>query len=237
MSSDGRGCGPRRQRPAPVAAIAALIVASACGQDGGSAPGTGPVTTGASASAPGPSGHQSESPGASRPGAGLPTLAPDSVLDRTPTRVRIAELRVDLPVVEPPPDPDHFPYCDVAEFLPALSRPGRPGATFLYAHARAGMFLPILRESLDHDGRSMLGMTVEVFTSDDRRFVYEINEIRRHVVSLEFAYRVTAEQLILQTSEGPPETPEKTVVIADPRSEAATSAGEAQPVANPVRCP
>lgn len=217
-------------RSAPVTVIAALMVASACAQTGGSAPASSPASSGAAASASG------LLPPGPPPGAGLPTLAPDSVLERRPTRVRIHDLRIDLPVVEPPPDPDHFPYCDVAEFLPALSRPGRPGATFLYAHARAGMFLPILEASLDQGGTSMLGMLIEVFTSDERRFVYEVTEVRRHVVSLEFAYRITAEQLILQTSEGPRATREKTVLIADPRSEAPALAEDARPDAKPVRC-
>ena len=217
-------------RRSPALAVATLILASACVPNAGSTPAIGPPSSGAVVPAPGPTASDLPS------GAGLPTLVPEAVLQRRPTRVRIDQLRIDLPIVEPPPDPSHFPYCDVAEFLPALSRPGRPGATFLYAHARAGMFLPILEASLDRDGRSMLGMQVEVFTSDERQFVYEVTEVRRHVVSLEFAYRITAEQLILQTSEGPRATREKTILVADPRSEAVASADDARPHANPVRC-
>jgi hypothetical protein len=168
--------------------------------------------------------------------AGLPTLVPESVLNRVPTRVRVADLRIDLPVMAPPPDPDHFPFCNVAEFLPSMSRPGRPGTTYLFAHARDGMFLPILEASRVAGGRSMLGMRVDVYTSDARRFTYEVIEVRRHVVSLEFAFRATAEQLILQTSEGPRGTPEKTTVIAVPREERPATSAEALPVADPVDC-
>jgi hypothetical protein len=167
--------------------------------------------------------------------AGLPTLIPGSVLNRVPTRVRVADLRIDLPVMAPAPGPDHFPFCDVAEYLPSMSRPGRPGTTYLYAHAREGMFLPILEASRD-GGRSMLGMRVDVYTSDARQFTYEVSEVRRHVVSLDFAFRATNEQLILQTSEGPRGTPEKTTVIAVPREERAATSADALPDADPVPC-
>lgn len=82
----------------------------------------------------------------------------------------------------------------------------------------------------------MVGIRVDVFTSDDRRFTYEVTEVRRHVISLDEAYRVTAEQLILQTSEGPHGTPGKTMLVARPLDEAAAQPDEAHPEANPVRC-
>ena len=167
----------------------------------------------------------------------LPTLLPDSVLNRVPTRVRVTGLGIDLPVVAPPPDADHFPYCNVAEYLPSMSRPGRPGTTYLYAHARPGMFLPILEASQTNGGRSMVGLRVDVFASDDRRFTYEVVDVLRHVVSLDFAYRTTTEQLILQTSEGPTGTTGKTMLIALPRADEAAGPAEARPPADPIPCP
>lgn len=167
---------------------------------------------------------------------GLPTLAPDAITNRTPTRVRVPDLGIDLPVVEPPPTADHYPFCGVAEFLSTMSRPGRPGTTYVYAHARSGMFLPILEASRSHDGRSMLGMRVDVFTSDLRRFTYEVTEVRRHVVSLDFAYRATREQLILQTSEGPHGTAGKTMLIAMPTGDETVSSSQALPQAEPRNC-
>ena len=166
----------------------------------------------------------------------LPTLLPASVLNRIPTRVRVKNLNIDMPVVRPPSDPDHYPYCDVAEFIPAMSRPGRPGTTFLYAHARSNMFLPILERSRVGEGRAMVGMEVEIFTNDNRVFIYQVSEVRRHVVSLDFAYRATSEQAILQTSEGPHGTAGKTLLIALPRDEGTASPAQAQPVAHPVVC-
>ena len=167
---------------------------------------------------------------------GLPTLLPPSVLNRVPTRVRVTGLGVDLPVVPPPPEPNHYPYCNVAEFISTMSRPGRPGTTFLYAHARVGMFLPILEASRVREGEGMIGMKVEIFTSDNRLFTYEVAEVRRHVISLDFAYRATTEQAILQTSEGPRGTPGKTLLIAVRLDEQPASRSDAQPVAHPVAC-
>ena len=178
----------------------------------------------------------SAAPLPSAPDAVLPTLLPEAILNRAPTRIRIRELGVDLGVVAPPLEPGHFPYCNVAEYLPTLSRPGRPGATFVYAHARAGMFLPLLEQSRVDDGRALLGLEVVVFTSDRRRFTYEVTDVIRHVTSLDAVYRVTAEELILQTSEGPRETIEKMLVVAAPREERSASPDEARPPTNPVRC-
>ena len=223
----------RRRACSPAAAVATLALALA----------TGCATAETRSAAATPSSTPTALPSASPPpdigleGAGLPTLLPASVLARVPTRVVVSKLGIDLPVVVPPgATSGRFPYCNVAEYLPTMSRPGRPGTTFLYAHARPGMFLPILEASLVSRGRSMVGMRVDVFTSDDRRFTYEVTEVRRHVVSLDEAYRVTAEQLILQTSEGPRGTPGKTMLVARPLDETAAQPGAAHPEANPVRC-
>ena len=210
-------------------AAALLVIVAVGGCDAGRA--ANPPTGIAASAEPAPSvGGQSR-----LPDAALPTPLPESVLTREPTRVRVPRLDIDLPVIRPA-GPEVFPYCDVAEYLPTMSRPGRPGTTYLYAHARVGMFLPILEASLVRDGRSMVGMRVDVFTSDDRRFIYEVVEVRRHVRSLDSAYRTAVEQLILQTSEGPRGTPGKTMLIALPRGERAATATDAHPEPKPVRC-
>ena len=142
-----------------------------------------------------------------QPGAGLPTLLPEAVLEPGPDAhpgpgAGESTCRWSLR----PTRPDHFPYCNVAEYLPALSRPGRPGATFIYAHARAGMFLPILeqsrRERRAAAARAWRWTSSPAIAAGSR---IEVTEVHRHVTSLETAYRATAEQLILQTSEGPGE--------------------------------
>lgn len=156
--------------------------------------------------------------------------------DRVPTRVVVPALRIDLPVVRPPDDPNHFPYCDVAEFLPQLSQPGLGGTTYLYAHARTGMFLPILEESKRNNGQRMIGMLVQVYTSDDQLFLYEITRVLRHQTTLDPAFAGDGERLMLQTSEGPRGTIEKTMLIAMPLGSSPADPAAAHPVAHPVAC-
>jgi hypothetical protein len=163
---------------------------------------------------------------------GSPAATATPPADRVATRVAVPALGIDLPVIEPPADPDHFPYCDVAEYLRQLSQPGLPGATYLYAHAREGMFLPLL-ETAD---RKLLGLLVQVYTSDNLVFLYEVVEVRRNQSSLDAAFAVTAEELWLQTSEGPRGTIGKTQVIALPISVGPADAAAANPTPRPVAC-
>jgi len=165
----------------------------------------------------------------------LPTASPSAPADRVATRVRVAALKIDLPVVAPPPG-DAYPLCNVAMYLQDLGQPGQGRATYLYAHARTGMFLPMLDASLVQDGKSMLGMVVEVWTSDNQRFLYDITEVRRHQTDLNDAANATTEQLWLQTSEGPKGTPGKLQVIAEPLSQEAADPADAHPVAKPLVC-
>jgi hypothetical protein len=98
------------------------------------------------------------------------------------------------------------------------------------------MFLPILDASKIQNGKSMLGMVVEVWTSDDQRFLYEITQVRRHQTTLEDAVDPAEEQVWLQTSEGPRGTPGKTQVIGRLISQEAADPADAHPVARPVDC-
>jgi hypothetical protein len=169
-------------------------------------------------------------------GSDLPAVSPSPPADRVATRVRIAALKIDLPVVAPPPGDNAYPYCNVAMYLTDLSQPGEGRATYLYAHARTGMFLPLLDASLVQDGKSMLGMVVEVWTSDNQRFLYDITEVRRHQTDKNDAASATTEQLWLQTSEGPKGTVGKLQVIAEPLSQEAADPSVAHPVAKPLVC-
>ena len=166
----------------------------------------------------------------------LPTESPSAPVDRVATRVRIAALKIDLAVVAPPPGADAYPYCNVAMYLAALSQPGEGHATYLYAHARTGMFLPLLDASLVQNGKSLIGMVVEVWTSDDQRFLYDITEVRRHQRTLTDAANATSEQLWLQTSEGPKGTVPKLQIVAEPLSQEAADPADAHPVAKPLVC-
>jgi hypothetical protein len=166
----------------------------------------------------------------------LPTASPTVPADRVATRVRIAALKIDLAIVAPPTGANAYPYCNVAMYLTDLGQPGEGRATYLYAHARTGMFLPLLDASLVQNGQSLLGMVVEVWTSDNQRFLYDITEVRRHQTDLNDAANATTEQLWLQTSEGPHGTIPKLQVVAEPLSQEAADPADAHPVAKPLVC-
>jgi hypothetical protein len=119
-----------------------------------------------------------------------------------------------------------------------LGQPGEGRATYIYAHARTGMFLPLLTASKVSNGKKMIGMIVEVWTSDDQRFLYVITNVRRHVPfdnAVGPAIAVATEQLWLQTSEGVGPQP-KLQLIAEPLSQEAASHADAHPKPKPVNC-
>jgi Sortase domain len=149
------------------------------------------------------------------------------------TRVVVPALAIDLPVVA---QTSGYPLCNVAMYIDQLAQPGLRRATYLYAHARTGMFGPIY--ALAHAGlqQQMLGMIVEVYTGDDQLYLYVINEVRVHQLNLDDALKATTEQLWLQTSEGPKGTPGKTQVIALPLSVGKADPADAHPQASPVVC-
>ncbi|MEO8463630.1 MAG: hypothetical protein ABI555_10480 [Chloroflexota bacterium] len=164
-----------------------------------------------------------------------PTAEPTPPADRVATRVVVAALKIDLPVILPP-NPKAYPLCDVAMYISELGQPGFGRATYLYAHARTGMFLPILTASKIKNGAAMLGMIVEVYTSDDQVYFYEISEVRRHQLDLDAAIATTTEQVWLQTSEGPKGTPGKTQVVARFLSSGPADHAAAHPEPKPKVC-
>jgi hypothetical protein len=171
-------------------------------------------------------------PGASAGTVVVPTFPPD----RVATRIVIRRLDIDLPIMLQTDNYGLFPLCDVALYLPQLGQPGEGRATYLYAHARKGMFLPLLTASQNNNGRRLLGMTVEVYTSDDWRFLYTITEVRRHTLDLDDALETLTERLWMQTSEGPEGTVPKLQVVADFLSAEATDPASAHPEAHPRVC-
>jgi len=170
-----------------------------------------------------------------------PAVSPSPIVDvhHVATRVRVPALRIDLPVVAPPKDLSAYPKCNVAMYIAALHQPGEGGATYLYAHARAGMFLPIYERAiqrLDGGPNSMLGLSVEVFTSDDLRYRYTIDQVRLHQTSLADAAHAQSDQLWLQTSEGPKGTRGKTQVRAVLVGVDVATHQQAHAAAKPVTC-
>jgi len=149
------------------------------------------------------------------------------------TRVTVGGLGIDLPVVPG----GRSVLCDVAMYLTAARQPQEPGVTFLYAHARTGMFLPLLAASRVNGGASLVGRTVYVYTSDNRRFRYRITQVRRGQTSIQRLFDVRTRQLWLQTSEGPSATSTKLVVVAVPvGGPVSVSAAEARPTPRPRAC-
>ncbi|CAN5772892.1 hypothetical protein BH24CHL8_BH24CHL8_05680 [soil metagenome] len=182
-------------------------------------------------------------PDASIPLTPAPTQTPSPAPAAVATRVVIPSELIDLPVISrqqrvPDQGPDLYPPCDVAIFHDAFGQPGEDGSTYLYAHAREGMFLPLLEASERQDGASLLGALVEVYTAADRLFVYEIFRVRRHALDFSLALDVPPgeQRLVLQTSEGPRGTVPKLQVAARLVSELTATSEEAQPRPRPVAC-
>lgn len=167
---------------------------------------------------------------------GSQVVSPSFPPDRVTTRIVIRRLNIDLPVMLQTDNYGTYPLCDVALYQPLLGQPGQGRATYIYAHARPGMFQPLLLASEVNDGRRMLGMTVEIYTSDDWLFLYTITEVRRHTRDLNDAVNTTTERLWLQTSEGPNGTVPKLQVVADFLSAEKSTPKAAHPDSHPRIC-
>jgi hypothetical protein len=152
---------------------------------------------------------------------------------RRATRIRIPAYGIDLPVV---PGPSGYPYCNVAMYQKILWQPTEPGVTFIYAHARKGMFLPLLNASKINNGAAMIGRVVDVYATNSVVHVYRITRVRRHVTSIQGAFSVTAEKVWLQTSEGPNTSYPKLIIEADRVGTQAASYAASHPTPHPVRC-
>ena len=171
------------------------------------------------------------------PGASIgPVVEPTFPVGRVATRIVIPRLQIDLPVMLQTAKDGPYPLCDVALYIPLLGQPGQGRATYIYAHARDGMFLPLLTASMHNDGARMLAMTVEVYTSDSWLFLYTITEVNRHTLNLDEAISTTTERLFMQTSEGPNGTVPKLQVVADYLSSEPTDPVQAHPKAHPRIC-
>jgi len=170
----------------------------------------------------------------------LPTLPPPGAsgsIEPLPSATANPN-RVATPVVKPPGNESTYPLCNVAMYIQELHQPGSGMATYIYAHARDGMFGPIYeRAILKKSGgpKSMIGMLVQVYTNDDLLFEYEITAVRLHQLNLDAAAAATTEQLWLQTSEGY-HIPGKTQLVAEPLIVLPADHKAANPKPHPVVC-
>jgi len=151
---------------------------------------------------------------------GSPSPAPSPTPTRDPRapipdgyRVQIPRLGIDLPVsegdlvrdVDQQRTPENFAF-----HYPGTSIPGRGSNTYLYAHARIGMFLALW------DARP--GDQVLVSTPDLRVLRYVITEVHPRVPpdDISVVQPTPGERLTLQTSTGPTPADPRFVVIAAP---------------------
>jgi hypothetical protein len=222
---------------AGVTLVAAGLLSYTAAPTTGGAPSPTPEATAAS---PSPTPVARATPSV-RPPASQPVVrSPDP--RAVASRVLVPALRIDLPVisgrVDPPGNPGNYPLCDVAQYLHEYSQPGQEGTTYLYAHARAGMFLPLLQESERNDGARMIGALVQVYTSDGWLYLYEIFRVKRHATDFRLAddLRPGEQRLILQTSEGPKGTVPKLQVAARLLSSQPGDPRQARPPAKPRIC-
>jgi hypothetical protein len=149
------------------------------------------------------------------------------------SRVVIPALKIDLPVVAQTYGPGHgsYPLCDVAQYVEIFKQPSQPGATYIYAHAREGMFLPLLLQSQRNNGQALIGDLVQVYTSDGHVYLYQIYKVKRHATDFSLADDLPEDEqgLILQTSEGPKGTIPKLQIAAQLLNVAQASLAEANP--------
>jgi hypothetical protein len=149
------------------------------------------------------------------------------------TRVAVSGLSIDLPVIRGTSD---YPKCRVAMYLPRVAQPREPGVTFLYAHARAGMFLPLLTSWRNNRGASLIGRTVRVWTSDSYVSYYRINRVRVASNAMAGVTSLTRERLWLQTSTGPNTSYPKLIVEAYRYKTLKTTYAASHPTPHPISC-
>ena len=149
------------------------------------------------------------------------------------TRVAVPGIGIDIPVIRAP---SGYPRCRVAMYLPSVAQPREPGITFIYAHARRGMFLPLLTRWRINSGRSLIGKTVKVWTSDSYVSYYRITRVRKTSRPMTGVFSMTRERLWLQTSTGPNSTYAKLIVEASRYKTVKSTYAAAHPTARPVRC-
>jgi hypothetical protein len=152
------------------------------------------------------------------------------------TRIAIPAYSINLAVVMPPGTGSTFPYCNVAEYIEALSQPDEPGVTMIYAHARAGMFLKLWNVSMINNGASMIGKTVRIYLSTDKLYTYKVAVVRRHQRSIQAAFGTWVPQVWLQTSEGYTAASTKLIVVLKLVSITRTTYAAAHPVPHRVIC-
>jgi LPXTG-site transpeptidase (sortase) family protein len=128
-------------------------------------------------------------------------------------RVQIPRLSIDLPIAEGDVERDVIVQQTPENFafhLPGTAIPGTGGNSYLYAHARRGMFLTLWN--------ARIGDEVFVSTPDGLALKYVVREIHPRVSPEDTTWigPSATERLTLQTSTGPSRTDPRFVVVAAP---------------------
>ncbi|HUQ79190.1 MAG TPA: hypothetical protein VM427_10030 [Patescibacteria group bacterium] len=235
----------------PTLALLLVGALAGCGGLDGSAPQSsgdgGSPTPGAPATASAPAGVGSPDPlpdpSPDPSPSSTASAAPTRASRETPTRLVVARLGIDLPIVSGdlrlPGNPPDYPLCGVAQYLTIYRDPSRLGtSTWIYGHARPRMLLPLLEASTVKNGAALVGMKVDLYSDAAQRYTYRITTVLRHATDRTAATDVPADgrRLILQTSEGPAGTVPKLQVVAEFVSEVRVEPGKAMPTASPIGC-
>jgi hypothetical protein len=151
------------------------------------------------------------------------------------TRVVITTLGINLPIVR---GPSGYPYCNVAMYQSTTAQPREPGVSFIYAHARKGMFLPLLTKYKASGAAGLLGRVVKVYTSDSVINYYIIDTVRKTstATTMNGVYDLSRERLWLQTSTGPNFSYPKLIVEAHRYKSLKTTYAAAHPTPHIVHC-
>jgi LPXTG-site transpeptidase (sortase) family protein len=128
-------------------------------------------------------------------------------------RIKIPRLAIELPIAEGDLERDTVRQETPERFafhLPGSAIPGDPGNSYIYAHARHGMFLSLWNA---REGDEIL-----IITPDARELRYFVSKVQPRVEpgDVSWAERTVDERLTLQTSTGPAPGDPRFVVIALP---------------------
>lgn len=154
------------------------------------------------------------------PASSATALTPSSSATATPRptiapgyRVKLPRLVIDLPIAEGDLERDTVRLetpNDLAFHLPGTAIPGDVGNSYIYAHARVGMFLSLWNVRV--------GDEVVIVTPDARQLRYVVKEVHPRVDpnDVSWAQPTSTERLTLQTSTGPNPGDPRFVVVALP---------------------
>ena len=128
-------------------------------------------------------------------------------------RIQIPRLGIDLPIDEGDVARDTVEQQTpegYAFHLPGTAIPSAGGNSYLYAHARRGMFLSLWD--------AKVGDVVWLSTPDGRALKYVVTEVHPRVApdDVSWVRPTKSERLTLQTSTGPNRTDPRFVVVATP---------------------